>query len=217
MRPSCRGGGSATIRPHENPRRLARALRAPASQDHRHSGLDRVRAVAERLDLRFDCPVITVAGTNGKGSTCAMLESIAAACRLPHRRLHLAAPRALRGALPPRAARSVQADALVPHFEAVEAARGDVVARPTSSSPRWRSCACMAAATPGRRDPRSRPGRPARRGQHHRRRLRRHHQHRPRPHGFPRAGPREHRPREGRHPARRQARPSCSDPMPPQA
>ena len=39
-------------------------------------GLDRVRRVAERLELRFDCPVITVAGTNGKGSTCAMLEAI---------------------------------------------------------------------------------------------------------------------------------------------
>ncbi len=39
-------------------------------------GLDRVRAVAERMGLRFDCPVFTVAGTNGKGSTCAMLEAI---------------------------------------------------------------------------------------------------------------------------------------------
>ncbi|MDR7307912.1 bifunctional tetrahydrofolate synthase/dihydrofolate synthase [Rhodoferax saidenbachensis] len=39
-------------------------------------GLDRVRAVAQRLNLKFTCPVITVAGTNGKGSTCAMLESI---------------------------------------------------------------------------------------------------------------------------------------------
>ncbi len=39
-------------------------------------GLDRVRVVAERLALRFTCPVITVAGTNGKGSTCAMLEAI---------------------------------------------------------------------------------------------------------------------------------------------
>ena len=39
-------------------------------------GLERVRAVAERMALRFDCPVITVAGTNGKGSTCAMLEAI---------------------------------------------------------------------------------------------------------------------------------------------
>ncbi|WP_342128942.1 bifunctional tetrahydrofolate synthase/dihydrofolate synthase [Hydrogenophaga sp. OTU3427] len=43
-------------------------------------GLDRVRAVAQRLNggagLRFEAPVITVAGTNGKGSTCAMLEAI---------------------------------------------------------------------------------------------------------------------------------------------
>ena len=39
-------------------------------------GLDRVRTVAERMGIRFNCPVITVAGTNGKGSTCAMLESI---------------------------------------------------------------------------------------------------------------------------------------------
>ena len=39
-------------------------------------GLERVRLVAERMQIRFTCPVITVAGTNGKGSTCAMLESI---------------------------------------------------------------------------------------------------------------------------------------------
>jgi dihydrofolate synthase/folylpolyglutamate synthase len=39
-------------------------------------GLERVRTVARRMAIRFDCPVITVAGTNGKGSTCAMLESI---------------------------------------------------------------------------------------------------------------------------------------------
>lgn len=39
-------------------------------------GLDRVTTVAARLNLRFDCPVITVGGTNGKGSTCAMLESM---------------------------------------------------------------------------------------------------------------------------------------------
>ena len=40
-------------------------------------GLERVRKVADRLQLKFDCPVITVAGTNGKGSTCAMLEAVA--------------------------------------------------------------------------------------------------------------------------------------------
>ena len=39
-------------------------------------GLARVRAVAGRMNLAFSCPVITVAGTNGKGSSCAMLEAI---------------------------------------------------------------------------------------------------------------------------------------------
>lgn len=39
-------------------------------------GLERVRSVATRMGLAFSCPVITVAGTNGKGSTCAMLEAI---------------------------------------------------------------------------------------------------------------------------------------------
>ncbi len=39
-------------------------------------GLDRVRSVAQRMAIAFACPVITVAGTNGKGSTCMMLEAI---------------------------------------------------------------------------------------------------------------------------------------------
>ncbi len=39
-------------------------------------GLERVDAVAHAMDLQFACPVITVGGTNGKGSTCAMLESM---------------------------------------------------------------------------------------------------------------------------------------------
>src|SRR5687768_1845530 len=39
-------------------------------------GLERVAQVKERLAIHFDCPVIIVGGTNGKGSTCAMLESI---------------------------------------------------------------------------------------------------------------------------------------------
>ncbi len=38
--------------------------------------LDRVRAVAARLDIAFDGAVFVVGGTNGKGSTCAMLASI---------------------------------------------------------------------------------------------------------------------------------------------
>ncbi len=39
-------------------------------------GLERVDAVARAMGLQFACPVITVGGTNGKGSTCAMLESM---------------------------------------------------------------------------------------------------------------------------------------------
>ncbi|MCX8098052.1 MAG: bifunctional folylpolyglutamate synthase/dihydrofolate synthase, partial [Casimicrobiaceae bacterium] len=35
--------------------------------------LDRVRTVAERLDLRFECPVFVVGGTNGKGSTLSLI------------------------------------------------------------------------------------------------------------------------------------------------
>ncbi len=39
-------------------------------------GLDRVRAVIVRMGIAVACPVFTVAGTNGKGSVCAYLESI---------------------------------------------------------------------------------------------------------------------------------------------
>lgn len=39
-------------------------------------GLERVAQVKERLNLNPDFPVITVGGTNGKGSVCAMLEAI---------------------------------------------------------------------------------------------------------------------------------------------
>lgn len=39
-------------------------------------GLERVAQVKQRLDLQTDFPVIVVGGTNGKGSVCAMLESM---------------------------------------------------------------------------------------------------------------------------------------------
>lgn len=39
-------------------------------------GLDRIAQVAARLPLQIDKPVITIGGTNGKGSTVAFLESI---------------------------------------------------------------------------------------------------------------------------------------------
>jgi dihydrofolate synthase/folylpolyglutamate synthase len=70
-------------------------------------GLERAKEMAGRLGLKFGCPVITVAGTNGKGSTCAMLESIALQAGYRTAVSHLAAPRALRGALRSRASRSM--------------------------------------------------------------------------------------------------------------
>src|SRR5690625_471984 len=42
-------------------------------------GLARIRAVANRLGINPRVPVITVAGTNGKGSTVALLNALATA------------------------------------------------------------------------------------------------------------------------------------------
>jgi dihydrofolate synthase/folylpolyglutamate synthase len=88
-------------------------------------GLDRVKTVADRLPIRFDCAVISVAGTNGKGSTCAMLEAIASQAgwrtgvyTSPHL-VRFEERCRIRGEI-------VQAQALVPHFERVEAARQGV-------------------------------------------------------------------------------------------
>src|SRR5690606_1439667 len=39
-------------------------------------GLARITEVAKRLNLTLPCVRITVGGTNGKGSTCALLEAI---------------------------------------------------------------------------------------------------------------------------------------------
>ncbi|CAN5180327.1 bifunctional tetrahydrofolate synthase/dihydrofolate synthase [soil metagenome] len=39
-------------------------------------GLARVSRVRDALGIRFECPVFIVGGTNGKGSTCAMLDSM---------------------------------------------------------------------------------------------------------------------------------------------
>ncbi|MBT3918733.1 MAG: bifunctional folylpolyglutamate synthase/dihydrofolate synthase, partial [Nitrosomonadales bacterium] len=39
-------------------------------------GLDRVRQVYKKLNIDQYFPIVMVAGTNGKGSTCAFLESI---------------------------------------------------------------------------------------------------------------------------------------------
>jgi dihydrofolate synthase/folylpolyglutamate synthase len=86
-------------------------------------GLERVGEVLERMNLRLACPVITVGGTNGKGSTCAMLESI---LRASGSRTGLyTSPHLERYNERVRVA-GVEADdaALIQGFEAVEKARG---------------------------------------------------------------------------------------------
>lgn len=89
-------------------------------------GLDRVREVIGRLNggqgLTLPCPLITVGGTNGKGSTCAMLEAIyhqagyrTAVYGSPHL-VHFEERARWLG-------EPIQPEALLPMFEAVEIAR----------------------------------------------------------------------------------------------
>ena len=84
--------------------------------------LARVQRVREAMGLKFEAPVVMVAGTNGKGSTCAMLESIALQAGYkvglyikPHL-VHFQERCRVNGA-------PVEAASLLPHFEAVERAR----------------------------------------------------------------------------------------------
>ncbi|MGE0674549.1 MAG: bifunctional tetrahydrofolate synthase/dihydrofolate synthase [Methylibium sp.] len=87
--------------------------------------LERVVEVRSRLGLELKVPVFTVAGTNGKGSTCAMLEAIALQAGYcvglyakPHL-VHFEERCRVNG-------RMVDAADLLPHFEAVEAARREI-------------------------------------------------------------------------------------------
>ena len=88
-------------------------------------GLERVAKVAHAMGLRFACPVITVAGTNGKGSTCAMLEAVyrqsgykTGMYTSPHL-VYFQERCRLQG-------QAVAAEELIKHFQKVEAARGDI-------------------------------------------------------------------------------------------
>jgi dihydrofolate synthase/folylpolyglutamate synthase len=87
-------------------------------------GLDRVRTVADRLSLRLEVPTVIVAGTNGKGSTCAMLDSILRAAG--YRTGLYSSPHLLDFNERARIDGENATDAmLVEQFEAVDAARGD--------------------------------------------------------------------------------------------
>jgi len=88
-------------------------------------GLDRVKTVADRMALRFDCPVITVAGTNGKGSTCAMLEAVL--LQAGYRTGVYTSPHLVRFEERCRLhGESASAEEFAQAFAAVEAVRGDV-------------------------------------------------------------------------------------------
>jgi dihydrofolate synthase/folylpolyglutamate synthase len=88
-------------------------------------GLERVRAVLGRMQVAITCPVLTVAGTNGKGSVCAYLESI---LRASGRRVGLyTSPHLLRYNERVRVdAREAADERLCESFAAVERARGEV-------------------------------------------------------------------------------------------
>ncbi len=88
-------------------------------------GLERIGIVKERLAIQYACPVVIVGGTNGKGSTCMMLETIwrYAGYRVgqytsPHIH-HFNERIRIDG-------RMVDDDALIAAFEVVEAARQGV-------------------------------------------------------------------------------------------
>lgn len=85
-------------------------------------GLTRITRVKEALGLRIDAVVFTVGGTNGKGSTCAMLERILLEAGYKvglHTSPHLITFNE-RARLNGEQATDAQ---LLPHFEAVERAR----------------------------------------------------------------------------------------------
>ncbi|BEV08044.1 bifunctional tetrahydrofolate synthase/dihydrofolate synthase [Methylophilus sp. DW102] len=88
-------------------------------------GLGRVQAVAQRLQLTFPFTVITVGGTNGKGSTCAMLEHIYTAagyqvgCYTSPHLVHYQERVRFNGQV-------IADDRLCQAFSAVEQARGDI-------------------------------------------------------------------------------------------
>lgn len=88
-------------------------------------GLERVNRVKQALDLLPGFPIITVGGTNGKGSTCAMLESILSAAG--YRVGCYTSPHLLAYNERVRVNRTPAGDEeLCRSFAAVEAARGDI-------------------------------------------------------------------------------------------
>ena len=88
-------------------------------------GLERVTTVKDALHLAPEFPIVTVGGTNGKGSACAMLEAILQ--QAGYRTGCYTSPHLLRFNERVRLGREEAADeALSRAFAAIEAARGEV-------------------------------------------------------------------------------------------
>jgi len=125
-----RGGRETQARKSNIIRRVARSLSGWLEYIERQHpstialGLERVGEVLGRLRAGLACPVITVGGTNGKGSTCAMLESILRAAG--YRTGLYTSPHLVRYNERVRVAGAEEGDdALAEAFAAVEAARGE--------------------------------------------------------------------------------------------
>ncbi|MFA5520338.1 MAG: bifunctional tetrahydrofolate synthase/dihydrofolate synthase [Castellaniella sp.] len=88
-------------------------------------GLSRVQAVAGSLNIKLDSTVITVAGTNGKGSVCAMLEAMVLAggyrvgCYTSPHLVHYNERIRIDG-------EPVDDAHIIEQFERIDAARGDI-------------------------------------------------------------------------------------------
>lgn len=93
-------------------------------------GLERITRVKEALQLNFQAVVFTVGGTNGKGSTCALLESILLAasykvgCHTSPHLLSFNERARVNG-------ENVSDELLLEHFKAVELARASLPDAPT--------------------------------------------------------------------------------------
>lgn len=103
----------------------ARHARPTTTIDLSPASLARVRGAAARLDIGFSCPTVIVGGTNGKGSSCAMLDCILRASG--YRVGRYTSPHLLR--FNERVAIDgvdVDDETLIESFEVVEAACGEV-------------------------------------------------------------------------------------------
>ena len=88
-------------------------------------GLERVALVHSRMGVTLACPVVTVTGTNGKGSTCVLLEAVYRCAG--HKTGLYTSPHLVRYNERVKVAGEAQDDAaLIAAFNAVEDARGGV-------------------------------------------------------------------------------------------